>query len=129
MAKSHKPGGRVRGSSTGRPIMALLDLLGKRWTLRIVWELRDGPRTFRSLQEATGGISPSVLNGRLGDLRTAALIRQTDKGYALSELGSELLTKFLPLVTWSEKWARVAELEAGREFMQQYRDTFKALAK
>ena len=33
----------VRGSRTGRPVMALLDLLGRRWTLRIVWELRDGP--------------------------------------------------------------------------------------
>ena len=25
----------VRGSRTGRPIMALLDLLGRRWSLRI----------------------------------------------------------------------------------------------
>lgn len=129
MVKPQKSKRGVRGSSSGRPIMALLDLLGRRWTLRIAWELRDGPLTFRSLQDATSGISPSVLNGRLGDLRTAALIQQTDKGYALSELGSELIVKFLPLVTWSEKWARVAELEAGREFMKQYRDTFKALEK
>jgi len=40
---------RVRGSTTGRPIMVLLDLLGRRWTLRIVWELRDAPRRFREL--------------------------------------------------------------------------------
>ena len=33
---SPKPGRRVRGSSTGRPIMALLDLLGRRMTLRIL---------------------------------------------------------------------------------------------
>ena len=31
----------VRGSRSGRPIMALLDLLGRRWTLRILWELRE----------------------------------------------------------------------------------------
>ena len=30
-----KPGTRVRGSRTGKPIMALLDLLGRRWALRI----------------------------------------------------------------------------------------------
>ena len=36
-----KPGRRVRGSATGRPIMALLDLLGRRMTLRILWELRE----------------------------------------------------------------------------------------
>jgi len=34
----------VRGSRSGRPIMALLDLLGRRWTLRIIWELhRQSP--------------------------------------------------------------------------------------
>ena len=41
---------RVRGSTTGRPIMALLDLLGRRWTLRIVWELREEPKRFRELR-------------------------------------------------------------------------------
>ena len=34
----------VRGSASGRPIMVLLDLLGRRWSLRIVWELRDDRR-------------------------------------------------------------------------------------
>jgi DNA-binding HxlR family transcriptional regulator len=38
-----RPGTKVRGSSGGRPIMALLDLLGRRWALRILWELRGGP--------------------------------------------------------------------------------------
>lgn len=97
---------RVRGSSTGRPIMALLDLLGRRWTLRIIWELRDAPLTFRALQDATGGISPSVLNARLSDLRGARLVDQTDNGYALNDLGHELIEKFLPLVAWSDKWAK-----------------------
>jgi len=36
-----RPGRPVRGSRTGRPIMALLDLLGRRWVLRILWELRE----------------------------------------------------------------------------------------
>src|SRR5256885_7052823 len=44
----------VRGSTTGRPIMVLLDLLGRRWVLRIVWELRDEPRRFRELQDSIG---------------------------------------------------------------------------
>ncbi len=39
----------VRGSQSGRPIMALLDILGQRWTLRILWELRDGAVGFRDL--------------------------------------------------------------------------------
>ena len=60
----------VRGSSSGRPIMALLDLLGRRWALRLIWELREGPLVFRALQ-ARCGVSPSVLNTRLAELREA----------------------------------------------------------
>ena len=70
-----KPGKPVRGSKTGRPIMALLDLLGRRWVLRMGWELRDGRTlSFRGLQEACGGLSPTVLNQRLRDLREAGLV-------------------------------------------------------
>ena len=28
----------VRGSRTGRPIMVVLDVLGRRWALRVLWE-------------------------------------------------------------------------------------------
>jgi len=43
------PGRPVRGSSTGKPVMAALDLLGRRGSLRIVWELRDDAiLTFRA---------------------------------------------------------------------------------
>ena len=97
---------RVRGSTTGRPIMVLLDLLGRRWTLRIVWELREEPRRFRELQDAIGA-SPTVINTRLAELRQAKLVRLDAKtGYRLTGLGEELLRLFLPLHVWSEKWAK-----------------------
>jgi DNA-binding HxlR family transcriptional regulator len=98
------PGRRVRGSRTGRPVMALIDLVGRRWVLRIVWELRGRPLTFRALQSACDGVSPSVLNQRLADLRAAALLEwQADRGYALSALGRELLTLLVPLTRWADK--------------------------
>ena len=97
---------RVRGSRTGRPIMVLLDLLGRRWTLRIVWELRDQPRRFRELQDAIGA-SPTIINTRLADLRDAKLVElDPDSGYRLTALGEELLRLMLPLHAWSEKWAK-----------------------
>jgi DNA-binding HxlR family transcriptional regulator len=97
---------RVRGSRTGRPIMALLDLLGRRWVLRIVWELRDEPRRFRELQDAIGA-SPTIVNSRLAELREAKLVELDEAmGYRLTALGRELLRLFLPLHQWSEKWAR-----------------------
>ena len=99
---------RVRGSSTGRPIMVLLDLLGRRWTLRIVWELREEPRRFRDLQDAIGA-SPTIINTRLSELREAKLVELDETaGYHLTALGQELLKLFLPLHLWSEKWLKVA---------------------
>lgn len=87
--------------------MALLDLLGRRWALRIVWELRAGPLTFRALQERSDGVSPSVLNARLGDLRAAGIVEQRPgAGYVLSAEGARLLTALAPLREWAARWAR-----------------------
>lgn len=99
------PGGSVRGSKTGRPIMALLDLTSRRWLLCAVWELRGGPLKFRPLQAACGGPSPSILNTRLRELRGAKLIELTIDGYQLTPLGHGLCDAFVPLSTWSKTWA------------------------
>ena len=86
--------------------MALLDLLGRRWLLRTLWELRRGARTFRSLQTACGDISPTVLAARLADLRGAVLVETTLNGYALTKLGTSLLDSLDPLNAWAASWAR-----------------------
>ena len=101
-----KPGRAVRGSTTGRPVMALIDLIGRRWLLRVVWELRGPPLTFRALQKACGDVSPSVLNHRLGELRVSELIELQAEGYVLTALGRELLALLLPLTRWADKWAK-----------------------
>lgn len=113
MASTPRPGRPVRGSRTGRPIMALMDLLGRRWALRVIWELRDGRLTFRALQDACGGVSPTVLNERLRELRESGLLDADGAvGYGLTPLGRELIEHALPLVTWSARWA--AALTRGR---------------
>lgn len=86
--------------------MALLDLLGRRWALRIVWELRDTRLTFRALADACGKLSPTVLNTRIHELREAGIMDDGPEGYGLTSLGRELVTSLVPLVGWSEKWAR-----------------------
>ncbi|HWD11278.1 MAG TPA: helix-turn-helix domain-containing protein, partial [Solirubrobacteraceae bacterium] len=79
-----RPHAPVRGSQTGRPIMALLDLLGRRWALRIVWELREEPLTFRELQTRCEGMSSSVLNQRLAELAEAGVSENARGGYRLT---------------------------------------------
>ena len=52
--------------------MVALDLLGRRGALRILWELRGEPLTFRALQDAAQA-QPGLLNTRLAELRDAGL--------------------------------------------------------
>ncbi|WP_426528736.1 winged helix-turn-helix transcriptional regulator [Bradyrhizobium sp. McL0615] len=97
----------VRGSRTGRPIMALLDLLGRRWTLRIVWELRDSALTSRALRTACDDASPTVMHARLTELREAGLVELlAGDGYRLTPLGRELMESFLPLHHFAERWSK-----------------------
>lgn len=104
-SEAPKPGHEVRGSKTGRPIMAALDLLGRRGALRIMWELRGTePLTFRALASAAE-LSPATLNTRLRELRETGIIELVD-GYQLTALGRELMVALEPLSRWSTRWAR-----------------------
>jgi DNA-binding HxlR family transcriptional regulator len=86
--------------------MALLDLLGRRGTLRLLWELRDGhPQSFRLLRASADAISPSVLNDRLKELREARLVELGEGGYVLTAAGAGLLKHLKPLTRWAEGWA------------------------
>ena len=83
--------------------MALLDLLGRRWALRVIWELRDGPFTFRELQERCDGVSSSVLSQRLAELREAGI---AGEGNVLTAEGRRLLEAYEPLGAWAKRWER-----------------------
>jgi DNA-binding HxlR family transcriptional regulator len=105
-----RAGRAVRGSRTGRPIMAALDLLGRRWTLRVLWELRDGSAaSFRELRERCDSMSTSVLNQRLAELREAGVVEQGAGGYRLTKRGAELRNALAPLDAWAKRWRSSAE--------------------
>ncbi len=106
MAKQAASGERrVRGSRTGRPIMTLLDLLGRRWSLRILWELREDPLTSRALRTACDEASPTVLQARLTELHEAGFVELGEAGgYGLTALGRELGETFMPLHRFAERW-------------------------
>ncbi|PRI17098.1 winged helix-turn-helix transcriptional regulator [Mycobacterium shigaense] len=101
---SPKAGVPVRGSSTGRPIMVVLDVLGRRGALRVLWELRDGPLTFRALQAACES-NPGSINTRLRELRDLAIIEHKEAGYRLTKQGHQLGQVLNSLQAWAEQWA------------------------
>jgi DNA-binding HxlR family transcriptional regulator len=85
--------------------MALLDLLGRRWALRLVWELRDRRLNFRDLLGLLDGNS-GALNTRIKELRHAGIVDHLDgHGYGLTPEGKRLLESLLPLNRWAERCA------------------------
>ncbi|WP_440056509.1 winged helix-turn-helix transcriptional regulator (plasmid) [Pseudoalteromonas sp. T1lg65] len=100
------PNSPVRGSDSGVAIMAVFDLLGRKWNMRILWELNKQPMSFRGLQSQCDHMSPSVLNTRIKQLTEAKLISKSVDGYLLTELGSSLMETLNPLRQWSAKWEK-----------------------
>jgi DNA-binding HxlR family transcriptional regulator len=90
--------------------MAAMDLLGRRWALRVMWELRSGPVGARALLARCDGMSSSVLYERLRDLSDASLVVQGDDGeYELTRLGRELGESLQPLDAWARRWSRALD--------------------
>lgn len=89
-----------------RPIVQLIDLLGTKWVLRILWELNQGPCSFRELQSRCDDLSPTTINNRIKDLVAARLVTKSEsEGYGLSPLGRELLEVFMPLNQFAGRWS------------------------
>src|SRR3954454_11727847 len=84
------------------PITALLAPLGRRWMLRVLWELRDGPLPFRRLREACDEVSTSVLSQRLRALRAERLVAAAEDGaYGLTAYGGARGDQLLALSAWA----------------------------
>ncbi|QIS02632.1 transcriptional regulator [Nocardia brasiliensis] len=109
-ARVPRPGAAVRGSTTGQPLMAAFDLLGRRWAIRVLWELRGDAIGFRDLRRALEGISTSVLSTRLREFVEVDVAATDEDGrYTLTPLGADLLLALAPLKLWSASWANHLE--------------------
>jgi DNA-binding HxlR family transcriptional regulator len=88
-------------------LLALLELLGRRWALRILWELRQQPASFQSLQRRCDSMSTSVLSQRLRELRESQLVEKDGSSdYALTETGMRLLARLDGIDEWTQEWTR-----------------------
>lgn len=104
-SSSPTPGRAARGSSTGQPFSVLLDLLGRRWAITVLWSLRAGRLTYGQLKAQDPRISHGTLSTRLRELQDARLIETApDGGYHLSTRGEELVAIWQPLSAWAIEW-------------------------
>jgi DNA-binding HxlR family transcriptional regulator len=87
----------------------LLDICGRRWALRVVWELRGGAMNFRGLRTACGEISPGVLQSRLHEWRRLNVVESIPRlGYRLTMRGEQLFQLLGPLSEWARAGDDVA---------------------
>jgi DNA-binding HxlR family transcriptional regulator len=114
MPTTPRPGRPARGTRTGRPLLVAFDLLGRRWALRVLWELRDEPLGFRALRERCDQMSSSVLRDRLAELVEARILETGEDGrYGLTDAGRKLLAALVPLTEWAAEWGRQEDSAAG----------------
>jgi DNA-binding HxlR family transcriptional regulator len=94
----------IRGETTSQGFARALDYFGRRWALRVIWELRGEPLNFRALRSACGNISPSVMQARLHQLRDLGLIEQiAGLGYRLTASGQALFRAIAPMAEWADR--------------------------
>ena len=86
--------------------MVLFDVLGQRWTLRILWELRSDRLPFRALRSRCENVSPTILNRRLQELRELNLLDHDEDGYGYTDWGRQLGAQLSGLSEWSVQWAK-----------------------
>jgi DNA-binding HxlR family transcriptional regulator len=99
--------------------MAAMDLFGRRWALRILWELREGPLGARALLARCEGLSSSVLYQRLRELTASGIVAGSPDGYGLTRLGAALGDALRPLDDWATVWARTqAQAQGGQDSVE-----------
>jgi DNA-binding HxlR family transcriptional regulator len=89
--------------SVDRPMATVLDQLGRRWSLRLIWELRRDTVSFSELRERTG-VSPSMLTTRLRELEALGVVEKDGaRRYRLSGGGRELARILYEVNRWAER--------------------------
>ncbi len=95
------------------PVAATARILGSKWTLQIIHNLRQR-RRYCELRARVGNINPTLLSRRLKFLQAEGLVRRLDDPhtsrhveYELTEKGRELLPIVDALAGWANRWKLV----------------------
>jgi DNA-binding HxlR family transcriptional regulator len=88
-------------------ITPVLELLGRRGTLLIIWALRGGRLTIPQLRRRCDGMLAGVTAQRIKELRQAGVLEPEDlgQGVALSDEGTTLLEAYPTFQAWAKRCA------------------------
>lgn len=102
-----------------------LEILSKRWTAMIVFQLLSGPQRFACIERSLPNLSGKVLSERLKELEAEGILQRdvypetpvrieyklTQKGYALAPL-------FDNIYNWSSNWIQLPEVAPKQESLK-----------
>lgn len=90
-------------------VLKIIDVLGGKWTMAVIWELCTEPKGFNELQRQIDGVSPRVLSARLKELVAHGIVDKKvfptnppQVQYSLTEKGRTLK----PIIGQLEEWGR-----------------------
>jgi len=93
------------------PVTAAVRIVGRKWTLLIIYHLLKSPRRFCELQELLGGVNPTTLSQRLKMLEKEGLLRRHERltvppwvQYELTEKGKALEPVIKSIAEWGQTW-------------------------
>jgi DNA-binding HxlR family transcriptional regulator len=113
-------------SGRGCPVAAFQKMISGKYKLRIVWDLKDGPRRYSEirsglLQGASGSpeIAPRVLSRELKALTESGLIDRKDYGVVPPKVEYRLTRKgqsFVPVIAAIRDWGErhLGDAAAGK---------------
>lgn len=89
-----------------------MELLGKRWTTLILYQLLDGPQRFNEIESALP-VSGRLLSERLKELEKEGIVQRKVYAdvpvrveYSLTEKGSALEGAIREVENWSQTWIK-----------------------
>lgn len=87
-----------------------MELIGKRWTALIIYQLLNGPQRFNAIEQALP-ISARLLSERLKELEREQIVERianeqspTRSEYVLTEKGQALEGAVRSIEGWSKQW-------------------------
>jgi DNA-binding HxlR family transcriptional regulator len=100
-------------------IREILDRIGDKWSLFVIYRLGGGPQRFTALKRSVDGISQRMLTVTLRALERDGIVSRTmypvmppRVDYALTPLGHTLLDAVGALMAWADE--HLAEIDAAR---------------
>ena len=93
------------------PIRDVLDHIGDRWSLLVLWSLADGTLRFTELKRSIGDISQRVLAQTLRRLEQDGFVRREiypsvppRVDYSLTDMGRSFLRPMNGLIDWADEY-------------------------